>query len=86
MTRISTLQACSQDFLGGAIQQGDGPNEARGATSRGKIGLSQTILTIWIFFNFSNLHLIPLAFSILIFYNHYSLLQFLRMEDVYVTK
>ena len=35
---------------------------------------------------FSNLHLIPLAFSSLIFYNHYLLLQFLRMEDVYVTK
>ena len=35
---------------------------------------------------FSNLHLIPLAFSNLFFYNDYLLLQFLRIEDVNVTK
>ena len=81
MTRISTLQACSQEFLGGAIQQETDQTKPEVQLSRGKIGLSQTILTIWIFFNFWNLHLIPLAFS-----NHYLLLQFLRMEDVYVTK
>ena len=49
MTRISTFQARSQYFVGGgAIQQGDGPNE-------GKIGLSETTLRIWIFFNFFEL-------------------------------
>ena len=35
---------------------------------------------------FSNLHLIPLAFSSLFFYNDYLLLQFLRIEDVNVTQ
>ena len=35
---------------------------------------------------FSNLHLIPLAFSILFFYNDYLVLQFLRIEAVNVTK
>ena len=54
--------------------------------SRGKIGLSETTLRIWIFLNFFlNFHLIPLAFFSFL-YKDYLLLQFWRMEDVNVTK
>ena len=55
--------------------------------SRGNIGLSETTLRIWIFLNFLflNFHLISLAFFSFL-NKDYLLLQFLRMEEVDVTK
>ena len=55
--------------------------------SRGKIELSEITLRIWIFFNF--LFELPsdsFSFFQFFFCNDYVLLQFLRMEDVNVTK